>query len=198
MPQSTSTVLCAVCSDPVDPDEAHWAHEPGCLDANGVRAVDCTCDLLVHPGCCQDPGCVTCAAAESYGQPFGPVIDSYTRARAIADGLLIDITSMGDEAGWRWPVAISRAAWERCVAWPRTDGRQTEDGRLWDVVWMARGAVLRARDGAAARLPFTVLVVPPDGAGGAAVEPRPEVLHVLAGAGDDGLPVATIVLPDEG
>jgi hypothetical protein len=196
MNQPTSNPLCAVCSDPVDPDEAHWQHQPGCLDANGVRAENCACDLLVHPECCKDPGCVTCYAANPHDDPLGPIIHTYTRAQAIADGVLIDITSMAQEAGWRWPVAITHGAWHRCVSWPRTDGRQTEDGRLWDVVWMARGAALRARDGAAARLPFIVYVIP-SAAGPADCDPVPAELYLHAGSGDDGSPVVTIMLPDE-
>ncbi|MFX8797558.1 DUF6573 family protein, partial [Acinetobacter baumannii] len=43
---------------------------------------------------------------------FGPLISSYSRAQAIADGALIDVTETAFEAGFQWPVAISRRAWE--------------------------------------------------------------------------------------
>jgi uncharacterized protein DUF6573 len=190
MSQLTPPRLCAVCSDPVDPEEAHWLHERDCENVEQLPARFCTCDLLVHPGCC--PGCIDDAR-----QLDGwVVIHTYTRAQAIADGVLVDITSMAQEAGWRWPVAITRNAWDRCVSWPTTDGLQDENGRLWDVVWMARGAVRRARDGAAGRrLPFTVHVVPLDHGGNLA--PRPETLYVDAGSGDNGEPVITIMLPGD-
>jgi hypothetical protein len=38
---------------------------------------------------------------------FGEVIFSYTRARAIADRALIDVTPTAAEAGFRFPVAVT-------------------------------------------------------------------------------------------
>ena len=72
-----------------------------------------------------------------------PVISSYSRAEAIADGTLIAVPEkIAGEASWSCPVALTRAAWEDCVAWDATDNDrkgtlQSEDGRLWDVLWMA-------------------------------------------------------------
>ena len=40
---------------------------------------------------------------------FGKVISVYTRAQALADGVLIDAGPMAREAGFRWPVAITAA-----------------------------------------------------------------------------------------
>jgi hypothetical protein len=58
MPESTPSPLCAVCSDPVDPEEAHWLHESDCPKRDSHRRVDyCLCDQLVHPECCPEPGC---------------------------------------------------------------------------------------------------------------------------------------------
>jgi hypothetical protein len=57
MPDDTSAPLCAVCSDPVDPDEAHWLHEPTCPAAYGRPANGCRCDQWVHPECCPEPDC---------------------------------------------------------------------------------------------------------------------------------------------
>jgi len=58
------------------------------------------------------------------------------------------------EAGFIAPVWISRAVWDDCVAWAdddheRTGALQDEDGRLWDVLWMAARAVrkMQARHG---------------------------------------------------
>jgi hypothetical protein len=42
----------------------------------------------------------------------------YTRADALRDGVLIDATAVAREAGIRYPVALTRAAWERGVAVP--------------------------------------------------------------------------------
>ena len=65
------------------------------------------------------------------------LIHSYTRAEAVADGVLIDVSAVAREAGIRYPVALTRAAWERCVAVPPGVACQDEAGRLWDVLWRA-------------------------------------------------------------
>ncbi len=70
----------------------------------------------------------------------GEVISTYTRAQALEDGVLIDAGSLAQEAGYRWPVALTTAAWEDCVAWSEADNarqvHQDEAGRLWDVLYM--------------------------------------------------------------
>lgn len=73
------------------------------------------------------------------------LIFSYTRAQAIADGVLIDITERAREAGFRIPVAVTAAAWAACVEWPATEPAiQNESGRLWDLVFMAATAARQA------------------------------------------------------
>lgn len=130
---------------------------------------------------------------------FGPLISSYSRAQAIADGALIDVTETAFEAGFQWPVAISRRAWEDCVDWSAEDSArqipQDVDGRLWDVLWMAWVKVrcsLQARVGEP--LLYGLRRVPRGGRGRLA---RLVTLKLLSGPGDHGEPVFTIVLPDE-
>ena len=81
---------------------------------------------------------------------FGPVISTYSRAQAIDDGVLIDAGSMAREAGFKWPVAATSAAWCDCVAWSEIDNQkqtyQDESGRLWDVLIMAVQAIRAASD----------------------------------------------------
>jgi hypothetical protein len=77
---------------------------------------------------------------------FGPVIFRYSRARALADGVLVDVTDMAREAGFKWPVALTHAVWEDCVAWTEADSdaqgvHQDQNGRLRDVLWMALCAI---------------------------------------------------------
>jgi hypothetical protein len=72
------------------------------------------------------------------------LIYRYTRAEAIADGVLIDDSATAREAGFRSPVALTRAAWERCVAVPPDVLCQDEAGRLWDVLWLLALSVRRA------------------------------------------------------
>lgn len=128
--------------------------------------------------------------------PFGELIYSFSRAQALEDGVLIDVTETAQEAGFKLPVALTSAAWHQTVEWTDADSKrqtpQDEAGRLWDVLWMAYLAARRASGGC--RVQFQVLVVP---RGGAARRPRLMALTMQIGAGDDGEPVITIMLPTE-
>ena len=74
------------------------------------------------------------------------LIYSYSRAQAVSDGVLLYVTDLAKEAGFRFPVALTSAAWADCVAWragSRSNG-QSEAGRLWDVLTTARLAIRNA------------------------------------------------------
>lgn len=125
------------------------------------------------------------------------VIHTYTRAQAIADGVLVDVTDTAAEAGFKVPVAITRAAWADCVEWndeieARKAVTQDESGRLWDVLWMAFLAC-RAK-GESQRRIFELHRVPREGRGN---RPRRVALAVTIGPGDDPAPVITIMQPNE-
>ena len=131
------------------------------------------------------------------------IISTYTRADAIADGYLTDVTEAARETGFRYPVAITRAAWEDCCAWTDADearkqGRtcQDERGRLHDVLWMAFCAARRARIECRSDtiILYELRRVPRQGKG---VMPRRVALKAICGPGDDARPVITIMLPDE-
>ncbi len=55
---------------------------------------------------------------------FGPPVSVYTRAQAIEDGNLVDISEATDDAGAnlcqqagiKWPVALTRACYEAVIA----------------------------------------------------------------------------------
>ncbi|MFJ4879890.1 DUF6573 family protein [Streptomyces sp. NPDC088745] len=128
---------------------------------------------------------------------FGEVIDSYSRARALADGALVAVgEDIAREAGFRFPVALTAAAWADCVAWTDEDNRQTyqdESGRLWDVLWMTRRAIRRSGGGPSCTV--ELCRVPRDGE---SHESEQTWLFVTCGPGDDEEPVITISLPGEG
>ena len=132
--------------------------------------------------------------AESF---FGNVISTYTRAQAIEDGVLIDAGAMAQEAGFKWPVALTSAAWADCVTWSDDDSdkqvHQDESGRLWDVLFMASHAI-RTRSGSGDRLLFELYRVPRDGRSTTA---ELTTLKLIVGPGDQGEPVITILLPHE-
>ena len=61
------------------------------------------------------------------------LISSYTRSEALADGVLVDVTETAREAGFVIPVALTRAAWDLCVALSPAAERAGNDerGRLY-------------------------------------------------------------------
>ena len=123
---------------------------------------------------------------------FGEVIHSYTRAQAIEDGVLVDVTALAKEAGWRTPVALTRSVWECYVKVPPGVIGQDETGRLWDIVWMCR--IQARRLGAEDSEMLFKLHVRNNNLEGTSVL---VTLKAHCGPGDDGKPVVTILLPDE-
>lgn len=117
-----------------------------------------------------------------------PVIHSYTRADALADGTLVDATATAREAGIKFPVALTRAVWAAYVKVPAGVACQDEAGRLWDVLWMLRNAVART---AGSEVRYTVYVRNDNR------RPRPVTLKALCHGGDRAEPVITVMLPDE-
>lgn len=129
------------------------------------------------------------------GQPetdFGPVVYAYTRAQAIADGFQLDITTTAKEAGICFPVFITRGVFDRCVAVPPGVDGQDEAGRLWDVVWMLRIAILRSHSGQS-RLTLALYVRNNN--------TRAQLVKLIATAGamdiDNPAPAITVLLPEE-
>ena len=129
--------------------------------------------------------------------PFGPAIFAYTRAQAIEDGVLVDVTAPAREAGFRIPVAFSRSVWERLDALPEGyQGFQSESGRLWDVLWMARHYALQSADSDRVRMCVLVRDIRKN----LCDSERPPRRHcpiVAIGAGDRGEPVATVMFPED-
>lgn len=119
------------------------------------------------------------------------LIHRYTRAEALEDGTLVDVTETAKGVGFRIPVALTRTAWSGCVAWTEEDNErvvyQDESGRLWDLLWMAINAARRNTE--ASRLEFKVLRVPRDSRTG---QPVSVTLVLDIGPGDQGEAVITI------
>ena len=78
-------------------------------------------------------------------EPFGPVIYSYTRAQAVADGVQVEVSTVAAEAGIRFPVFLTRGVYDAYVTVPEGVTGQDEAGRLWDIVWMLRFAIIRSK-----------------------------------------------------
>lgn len=120
------------------------------------------------------------------------VIHTYTRAEAIADGVLIDVTGTAKQTGFRIPVAVTAAVWAEYVAVPQGVEDQDERGRLWDVLWMLYVAIRSNRD-SGANLHYRLHVRNDNRAG----EPPLVELKAVCGPADDGSPCVTVMLPDE-
>ena len=125
--------------------------------------------------------------------PFGEVIYSYTRAQAVLDGFQIEVSKTATEAGIRFPVFITRGVYETCVAVPPGVTGQDEAGRLWDVLWLLRFAIIRSQPGTS-RLTVALYVRNSD-----SHPARLTKLIATAGAVDidDPAPAITVLLPDE-
>jgi hypothetical protein len=113
-----------------------------------------------------------------------------TRADALRDGVLIDVTATAREAGLRWPVALAAAVWERCVAVPPGVLFQDEAGRLWDVLFLLRLAIGRGDGGCVVSFALHVRNDHRDGT------PPLVRLKAVAGPADDGAPCLTVMTPD--
>ena len=141
------------------------------------------------------------ALAAVFGEPkqiaegitaFGPVVYAYTRAQAVADGVQVEVTKTAQEAGIRFPMFLTRAVFDAYVAVPPNVTGQDEAGRLWDVVWMTRFAILRSKPGTD-RLPVALYVRNDNRAA--------KLVKLIATCGpldiDDPSPAITVMLPDE-
>src|SRR5687768_13821949 len=121
------------------------------------------------------------------------VAHSYTRAEAIEDGVLVDVTETAQATGFRVPVAVTRGVWTEAVEWDAANrAPQDEHGRLGDVLWMAWLAARGRRNDD--RLTYEIVRVPNTPL---ATVPRRLVLVLHIGPGDDGEPVVTVMLPGE-
>ena len=130
--------------------------------------------------------------ADRNESPFGKVIYAYTRSQAVADGVQIEVTKTAQEAGIKFPVFLTRAVFDAYVAVPPNVTGQDEAGRLWDIIWMTRFAILRARTGAD-HIPVALYVRNDNRAA--------RLVKLIATCGpldmDDPQPAITVMLPDE-
>ena len=128
---------------------------------------------------------------------FGPVIHTYARSQALADGILVDVSATARESGFSIPVAFTRTVWTRLVALPEGyRGFQDEAGRLWDVLHMARFYALKASNSDRVRMCVLVRDIRKD-LRDSQHPPRKHFPIVAIGAGDTGEPVITIMFPED-
>jgi hypothetical protein len=120
---------------------------------------------------------------------FGETIFSYTREMAITDGVLINISEVAKDAGFKVPVAVTDALYNGYLVpdeTPRNKGQDTT-GRIWDMLILLN---LKAKGCKENIVLFSVRMVMKDG-------PQFIEMKSMIGPGDNGEPVITIMLPHE-
>ena len=123
---------------------------------------------------------------------FGNVIYIYTRAQAIEDGVLIDITADAQTHGFKVHTVITDNLYHQYVEVPTgLDGSygQSSAGRLHDLLTLALFAAQSSKG--TDRVYFKVSFLMGPG--------RSETVDIIAhiGPGDNTEPVLTIMLPED-
>lgn len=120
------------------------------------------------------------------------LIYSYSRTRGLSEGVLIDVSDLAREAGFKLPVAVSDSLYHGYLTPPLELAKegQSLDGRLWDTLSVLRYAIKAASS--TDRISFSVLFQMASDA-----EPEPVDLLAVCGPGDSGEPVITIMLPSD-
>ena len=119
------------------------------------------------------------------------LIYSYSRAQAIEDGVLIDVTTQAKEAGFKFHTVVTDNLFHSYITPPAgLEGEgQSISGRLHDLFMVLRTAILGKS--ATDYLELDVLFLMAPG--------RHERVRIIAvvGPGDHGEPVKTIMLPGD-
>ena len=115
---------------------------------------------------------------------FGETIYSYSRAQAIEDGVLVDLSQVDSiRQHWKYPFACTSAVWaiiEEALQQPGQD----VSGICHDISTMAKLAIRSATDLELVR--FSVIITG-----------RTHTLKLDIGPGDTAAPVLTLMLPYE-
>ena len=128
---------------------------------------------------------------EMFGQPF-EVISVYTRAQAIEDGVLIDVSPVAmAEHGFLYPVAVTERVWAEVVIPPGEVATWQDDlGRLNDLLTCLRYGIKTSP--LAREIRFKMDVMNNDR------EPTKTItLKATCGPGDNLEPVITVMFPYE-
>ena len=119
------------------------------------------------------------------------LIFSYTRAQAIEDGVLIDVTAQAKETGFKFHTVVTDNLFHTYLEPPAgLEGEgQSVSGRLHDLFTLLRTAILGQSATDYLELDVLFLMAP-------ARHERVRIIAVV-GPGDYGEPVMTIMLPGD-
>ncbi len=125
------------------------------------------------------------------------LVYSYSRAQAIKDGILVDVSDMAKAIGIKWHVAVTYSVWSDFIEWTdydrRRQGLQDTESRLWHVIFSLNWA-LKNSNKTDDIIFYELHILPRDGFSYAARRTR---LKAVANSRNQMEPVITIMLPNE-
>ncbi len=110
------------------------------------------------------------------------MIYRYSREDAIRDGVLVDITELAKESGFKFPTAITNTVYEKHL---NSEDEDVTTARIHDTLWMLYVAIKQEKN-PSDRILFELYY------GKELVK-----LKAIIGPGDTPAPVLTIMLPEE-
>jgi hypothetical protein len=117
---------------------------------------------------------------------FGEVISSYSRKEAIEDGILCEVPAeLQKDAGFKYPIALSSGVYaiiEQAIE--KSKEMNDFEGIVWDILTILKYNIARSKD--PQRVDFEVIIWR-----------QHYKMYSICGAGDNGEPVITIMLPNE-
>lgn len=129
-------------------------------------------------------------------------IYAYTRADALADGVLKDVTKIAHEAGFSSyveTIAVTKALWNMIENIPEEHSYQDVEGRLWDVLYMGVVAIQeeKRKGNLDSQLVYTLIMhhnAVSQNVGAIVEEAQ---VKLVCHPGDNGEFVITLMLPNE-
>ena len=100
----------------------------------------------------------------------------------------MDVSERAREAGFRYPVALTRALWDDIESIPQTQHFQDIEGRLWDVLFMGCMAI-RGRKEAGTTFCYKLTMH-------VGIR-KTYTVKLVCGPGDSAEPVITLMRPNE-
>jgi hypothetical protein len=126
--------------------------------------------------------------AETKKQVHFTVISSYTRAQALEDGALVDISELAKEVGFKCSVAVTCAVHQLINDIHQVG--QSFEGRAWDLLMVLHFEILKSKS-------TDVLYFAPYFNARCHSEPKPYKLWAKCDPGDKGEPVITVMFVGE-
>ena len=119
---------------------------------------------------------------------------TYTRQNAIDDGVLVNVSEMATEAGFRYPVAITERLNNHIENIPEEYSHEDYFGRLWDVLLMGMMNIKRAMK---YRQESPIVLYDLISHSKGQEHEDLTTLKIMVHGGDNGEPAMTIMFPDE-